>query len=170
LIVTAYNDLPSIAGYTGLEVISLSVSSLPTVIDIDSDGDLLADTWEMHHFGTLSLGLYDSGDGGAYTLGEEYFRGTDPRWSGNSPAGAPTPLVFSNLRLTRDGSGPLLRVNWPSAYSSFINVNFQASEDLLTWAYPVGFSAVDAGGGVFNKSLTFDRPRRFFRPVASLKR
>jgi len=170
LLVTAYNDLPTVGSYTGLEVISLSVSSLPTVIDADSDNDLLADTWEMHHFGSLDFNLYAIGDGGTYSLGEEYFRGTDPRWAGSSPGGPPTPLVFSGFQLNRDTGTPTLRVNWPAAYSSFIKVDFQAADDLVTWTYPVGFNATDAGSGLFTKTLSFDRPRRFFRPVASLKR
>jgi hypothetical protein len=160
-----------VSGYTGLEIISLSVSTLPTVIDADSDGDLLADSWEWYHFGTLGLDLYASGDGGAYTLGEEYFRGTDPRNAASSPAGAPTPLRFTSFQIVTDGSGiPWLTTTWPVAYSSFINVNFQASDDLITWTAPAGFTATDAGGGLFTKSMTFDRDRRFFRPLASLKR
>lgn len=168
--VTAYNDVPEIAGYPALEVIDLSVSSLPSVVDLDSDSDLLADSWERHHFGSLDYDLYDIGDSGAFSLGEEYFRGTDPRWAGSSPSGLPTSLVFSNFRLIREGPGSLLRVNWPADYADFINVHFQATEDLSSWTYPSGFTATDAGGGVFVKALTFDRPKRFFRPVASLKR
>ena len=170
LLVTAYNDLPTVASYTGLEVISLSVSSLPTVIDSDSDGDLLADTWEMHHFGSLAFNLYDIGDGGTYSLGEEYFRGTDPRLAGSSPGGPATPLVFSGFHLNRDTGTPMLCVNWPAAYSSFISVDFQASDDLATWNLPTGFNATDAGSGLFTKTLSFDRQRRFFRPEARLKR
>lgn len=170
LAVTAYNDVPDIAGYPALEVIDFSVSSLPSVIDLDSDGDLLADTWEMHHFGSLDRDLYDIGDSGPFSLGEEYFRGTDPRWAGSSPAGLPTSLVFSHFQLVREGPGSVLRVNWPAAYADYIDVNFQASEDLSSWTYPAGFAANDAGGGLFVKSLSFDRPKRFFRPVASLKR
>lgn len=169
LLVDAFTDLPAIGGYTSLEVTALTVLSLPTTIDADTDGDLIADSWELRHFGTLALGTYDHGDGSAYSLGEEYFRSTDPRDASSSPAGAPTTLDFVQFTIDHSGS-PTLRATWPAAYASFINVDFQASEDLLSWAIPSGFSATDTGSGVFTKVFSYDRPRRFFRPVASLKR
>jgi hypothetical protein len=166
LSVIAYTDLPNIAGYTALEVIEVSLLSLPSTIDPDSDGDLIADKWELHHFGGLDMGTYSILDGGLYTAAEEYFRSTDPRWSGSAPAGPPTPLAFTSLTLVNG----ILTTTWPSAYSGVINVDFQASDDLLNWTVPIGFNATHAGGGVFNKSVTFDRARRFFRPFATLKR
>jgi hypothetical protein len=167
LTVIAYTDLPNIAGYTALEVIEARLLSLPSPIDPDSDGDLLADNWELHHFGGLDMGTYSILDGGLYTAAEEYFRSSDPRWAGSSPAGPPTHLAFTSLTLAKNGT---LSAQWPSAYANFINVDFQASEDLINWTVPLGFTATHAGGGIFNKAATFDRPRRFFRPLASLKR
>jgi hypothetical protein len=166
LTVTAYTDLPNIAGYIALEVIEASLLSLPNTIDPDSDGDLLADNWELHHFGSLDMDTYSILDGGLYTAAEEYFRSTDPRWSGSAPAGPPTPLAFTSLTLVNG----ILTTTWPSAYSGVINVDFQASDDLLNWAVPIGFNATHAGGGVFIKSVTYDRAPRFFRPLATLKR
>jgi hypothetical protein len=171
LSVTAFTDLPAVGGYLALEVTSLTVGSLPFTIDPDTDGDLLADSWELRHFGTLDLTTGTHGDGSAYSLGEEYFRSTDPRDAGSSPAGSPTALVFSSLQLTTDGSGThWLSTTWPAAYKDFINVSFQASDNLSLWTSPAGFAATDAGGGLFTKAVPFDRPARFFRPAANLKR
>ena len=170
LSVTAFNDLPALGSYATLEVTSLVVNSLPSPMDADSDGDLLADSWELRHFGTLTYGTDTHGDGSPYSLGEEYLSGTDPRNAASSPAGPPTPLIFTNLRLVRDGLGtPWLITNWPAAYKDFINVNFEVSDNLSTWSAPAGFTASDAGGGEFTKSITYDRPARFFRPTATLK-
>ena len=170
LSVSAFTDLPALGSYSTLEVTSLVVNSLPSPTDADSDGDLLADSWELRHFGTLTYGTDTHGDGSAYSLGEEYLSGTDPRNAASSPAGPPTPLVFTSLHLTTDGAGtPWLITTWPAAYKDFIDVNFEVSDNLSTWSAPAGFTASDAGGGQFNKSIAYDRPARFFRPQATLK-
>ena len=119
----------------------------------------------LRHCGSLDMDTYSILDGGLYTAAEEYFRSTDPRCSGSAPAGPPTPLAFTSFELVNG----TLTTTWPSAYSGVINVDFQASDDLLNWSVPIGFNATHAGGGVFNKSVTFDRARRFFRPLATLK-
>ncbi|MBL9132558.1 MAG: hypothetical protein JNG86_15240, partial [Verrucomicrobiaceae bacterium] len=89
---TAYLDMPSIGGFQSLEVISASFDTTPPVVAEDSDGDLLADTWEMAHFGTLSHNGASKPVGGAYTLAQEYFEGTDPADIGDHPAGSPVEL------------------------------------------------------------------------------
>lgn len=167
--VTAYTDLPAIGSYPVLEIITLSIDSLPTVIDADSDGDLLADSWERRHFGTLAFGTFDKLDTSAYSLAEEYFRSTDPRNAASSPGLPPTKLELHDLRVDFTGS-PVLRVDWPADYTSFINVNFEASDDLTTWTAPSELSATLTDADTFSKALTIDRPMRFFRSVASLKR
>ncbi|MBL9130070.1 MAG: hypothetical protein JNG86_02655, partial [Verrucomicrobiaceae bacterium] len=168
--VTAYTDLPAIGGYPVLEVISLTIDTLPTPIDADTDGDLLADSWERRHFGTLAFGTHDRIDTSPYSLAEEYFRSTDPRSASSSPSGSPTRLDFASFRLDTSGGTPSLRVDWPAAYSAFINVNFEASEDLVTWGVSPELTATLADSDTFAKTIAFDRARRFFRPIASLKR
>ena len=69
--ITAYTDLPDIAGFDAWEVTSLTLSSLPNVVDEDSDGDLLADSWELRHFGTLDNDGYGNRDGSLYTPMQE---------------------------------------------------------------------------------------------------
>lgn len=167
---TAYTDLPAISTYGVLEVITLSIDTLPTTIDADSDGDLLADTWERRHFGSLAFSTYDKLDGSAYTLAEEYFRSTDPRSSTSSPGLAPTRLDFYNIDFSSIAGTPTIRVDWPAAYSGFINVDFQTSEDLVTWSAPAGLSATLVDSDTFARAVSFDRARRFFRPQALLKR
>ncbi|MFM2167156.1 MAG: hypothetical protein RIS79_1527, partial [Verrucomicrobiota bacterium] len=167
--VTAYTDLPAIGSYPVLEVISLTIDTLPTIIDADTDGDLLADSWEHRHFGTLGFSTYDKLDGSAYSLAEEYFRSSDPRNASNSPGLAPTRLELQHLRVDFTGS-PVLNVDWPAEYTAFINVNFEASDDLSTWTAPSELTATLTDADTFSKALTIDRSKRFFRSVASLKR
>jgi antitoxin (DNA-binding transcriptional repressor) of toxin-antitoxin stability system len=167
--VTAYTDLPAIGSYPVLEVISLTIDTLPTPIDADTDGDLLADSWERRHFGTLAFGTHDRLDASPYSLAEEYFRATDPRSASSSPAAPPARLELHHLRVDFTGS-PVLRVDWPADYTAFIDVAFEASDDLTTWTAPSELTATLTDADTFSKALTIDRSKRFFRSVASLKR
>ena len=61
-------------------------------------------------------------------------------------------------------------MDWPAPYTDFINVTFEASDDLTTWTAPSELTATLTDADTFSKALTIDRPMRFFRSVASLKR
>jgi hypothetical protein len=167
--VAAYNDLPQIGGYTALEVISMTVLSLPFVVDEDTDGDLLADSWEYRHFGTLAFDGFGNADGSGYSLAQEYLEGTDPRSLTSSPPVGPVVLQFMFFELA-NGAPPQLRALWPERYASAVNVGFEPTDDLLIWDTLSPLVATDAGGGWFTRYITIDRPRRFFRPAAMLKR
>ena len=77
--VFAYTDR-SFTGCGGipLEVISISLSALPTVAVADSDGDSLPDAWEYLFLGGLGWGASDNPDGDADDNLTEYQNGTDP--------------------------------------------------------------------------------------------
>ena len=169
LLADAYTDLPQVGAYNGLETISLSLSSLPFVVDEDTDGDLLADSWEMYHFGTLAYDGFANRDGSLYSLAQEYLEGTDPRSLTSSPPVGPTALQFEDFQIFGD---PLFSIiaRWPSRYASAVNVAFETSEDLSIWDTLTPLPAFYEGGGLFFRSFTIDRPTRFFRPHASLKR
>ena len=68
------------------------------------------------------------------------------------------------------GTPPQLRALWPERYASAVNVGFETTEDLVTWDSGSPLAATDSGGGLFIRDIAIDRPRRFFRPQASLKR
>ena len=167
--VTAYNDIPQIAGFTALEVISLSLSSLPVVVDDDSDGDLLADNWELRHFGTLAHDGFANIDGSAYSLAQEYLEGTDPRCNTISPIVGPIAVAFDAFDIVT--LPPMqVRAHWPARYSPLVNVFLEPSNDLITWDTLNPLPTTDAGAGWATRAIPADRPRRFFRPVAELKR
>jgi hypothetical protein len=166
--VVAYNDLPQIGGYSALEVISMTVLSLPFVVDEDTDGDLLADSWEYRHFGTLAFDGFATNDGSGYSLAQEYLEGTDPRSLTSSPPVGPIALQFMAFELA-NGTPPQLRALWPDRYARAVNVGFETTEDLVTWDTLSTLTATDAGSGWFIRNIAIDRPRRFFRPAAMLK-
>ncbi len=168
--VVAYNDLPQIGGYTAYEVISMTLLSLPFVVDEDSDGDLLADSWERRHFGTLAFDGFANRDGSLYSLAQEYLEGTDPNSSSSSPPVEPIPLRFLAFELVNGSPLSQLLALWPERYAGAVEVGFQTSEDLVTWDTLSLLAGTDAGAGWFTHNIAFDRPRRFFRPLAELKR
>jgi hypothetical protein len=167
--ITAFNDLPQIAGYAGLEVTSLTLTSLPLVVDEDSDGDLLADSWELRHFGTLDYDTLMNRDGSLYSLAQEYLDGTDPRSASSSPVLAPVLLALRNFRLTSLGGGSFaIRAEWPPAYANAIEAMIQSSPDLVEWFLPN--PAPYIGGGEFREIFSNSDPRFFYRAFPALRR
>jgi hypothetical protein len=167
--ITAYTDLPDIGGYTAWEVTSLTLSSLPNIVDEDSDGDLLADSWELRHFGTLDNDGYGNRDGSLYTLMQEYFDGTDPRISSSSPVLAPVVMELRDLQFAALGSGTFgLSVDWPAAYAHAINVQVESSSDLVEWFLPE--PATYHGSGEFRATLSSTEARFFYRAFPELSR
>ena len=167
--ITAYTDLPDIAGFDAWEVTSLTLSSLPNVVDEDSDGDLLADSWELRHFGTLDNDGYGNRDGSLYSLMQEYFDGTDPRISSSSPVLAPVVMELRDFQIAALGSGNFgLSVDWPAAYANAINVQIESSSDLVEWFLPE--PAAYHGSGEFRATLSSLEARFFYRAFPELRR
>ncbi len=170
LTVLAYTDLPAVAGLPALEVISLDLTSLPLLVGGDSDEDMLADDWELHYFGTLTHGAFESLDGSGYSLAQEYFEGTDPLLTSSSPLSAPVELRLSDLRLSFENGVPRLRVHWPAAYAGAVSVSFDTSPDLVNWTDNPIFNGAPAAGGEFVRDITLTGPKGFYRARARLKR
>jgi hypothetical protein len=167
--ITAYNDLPQIAGYTGLEVTSLTLTSLPLVVDEDSDNDLLADSWELRHFGTLAHDTLMNRDGSLYSLAQEYLDGTDPRSASSSPVLAPVLLALRDFHLASLGGGSFsISADWPPAYANAIDVMIESSPDLIEWFLPN--PAPYIGSGEFRETFSNSDPRFFYRAFPALRR
>ena len=170
LFVTAYTDLPAVAGYSALEVTTLDLTSLPFLVGTDADGDLLADEWELRNFGSLARNGLDSLDGSAYTIGQEYLDGTDPLSAASSPLSTPTEMRFTDFRLVLEAGTPRLRALWPAAYASAVTVSFDTSTDLTHWSDDPAFSGLNIGSGHFIRDVTFTGAQGFFRAHVRLKR
>ncbi len=115
LLVCGYADLPTPPDSLALEVISVSLASIPLASDSDSDGNLLVDTWEKLFFGS-SVDPFDDWDGDGYQNLQEMLDGSDPR----DPFGVPfTPKArfdFPYVELIQDNEYLRLRFNWPESY------------------------------------------------------
>ena len=74
-LITATNEVaPALADRGRSERIDLRLGAVP----IDSDGDGLADSWEMQHFGSLGVNPNDDPDGDGVNNLREFRAGTDP--------------------------------------------------------------------------------------------
>jgi len=167
--ITAYNDLPQIGGYTALEVSSLVLPNLPNVVDEDTDGDLLADSWELRLFGSLDFDGFGNRDGSLYSLAQEYFDGTDPRTGSSSPALPPVVMAVTDFHVKPLGSGTYgLRADWPADYAHAVELSTISSPDLSSWSLPSTMSYF--GSGEFRSSFSTGATSHFFRAFPSLKR
>jgi hypothetical protein len=166
--VVGYQDMPQIGGITAVEVLEISLESLPLNVGEDTDGDLLSDVWELRHLGTLDFDGYGNKDGSLYTLMQEYFEGTDPGSGTSSPPVAPVAMEFFDFKIM-NSDPPSLQVRWPNRYANAINALFQQSTDLEDWSTLPPLPAFGEGGFFF-RSVPVDAPRKFFLPRAELKR
>jgi hypothetical protein len=114
--VTGFTDVAAPAGVWGtpLEVVSISLVSLPEQLGSDSDGNLLADDWEEMLLGATGADPYDTGAGGKSLL-QLYLDGADPLLGSDT---AVADLFPRAMALTADGDGSFtLRWKFPAAYA-----------------------------------------------------
>ncbi len=173
VLVTFFSDTPTVGGFASIEPLAFVYHTITwTFADADSDNDLLSDAWELRHFGTLSYGGLDQRDGSAYSLLQEYFEGTVPTDPSSSPGVAPVLMALTNLRMGYP-SGPsqlCVCVNWPALYSSFVDIGFRDSTNLLGFTEVSGLG-VELQPGQFSLNVNpAAAPRRFFLPFARLRR
>lgn len=169
--VTAYTDVPNVGGYTGLEVVSATLDSLPDPVGEDMDQDLLADAFERYHFGGLHRSSYEVGDGGGYTLIQEYLDGSDPLLSASHGPLPPMALELTNFTVGTGAVAPQidLSVDWPVEYADAIEVYNLTSSDLTMFSEIPGLMVHD-GFGTFERTLTPATSPEFYEATARLKR
>jgi hypothetical protein len=132
--VNAFTDLPARDGNATLEVIYLTITSIPAIAVQDADGDLLPDNWERYFFGGTGANAFSS-DGSGYSALQEYFSGTDPRDAANNPSGAASTFQLSPVTIrTFAGSQLEMRWHWPTAYSAHVAFTIYESTDLSNWS------------------------------------
>ncbi|SKB06331.1 hypothetical protein SAMN02745166_04450 [Prosthecobacter debontii] len=137
--ITAYDDLPSVGGKSALEVLSLSLTTLPLPSSTDADGNLLPDEWELLFFGRMGLNASLSMDGSGYSLLQEFLAGTDPTDAQSSPTGEIATFRFGPVSQERQPDGSfVIEFAWTNTLSGAFEFVVQSSADL------VHFSPCDA--------------------------
>lgn len=114
--VVGFTDVTAPSGVWGtpLEVVSLSLVSLPDQLGSDSDGNLLGDDWEAMLLGRSGANPYDTGAGGKSYV-QLYLDGADPLIGSDT---AIADLFPRSLQLVADGDGSFtLRWRFPAAYA-----------------------------------------------------
>jgi len=171
VLVSGYTDTPTVGGYASIEVLSCKweMGEFDTVAD--TDGDLLGDAWERHYFGSLSNNRQDRWDGSIYSLGQEYFSGTVPTDPISSPPGPAVALELTNFRMSASTApGELcVCVNWPAAYSRFVEIGFRDSTGLSSFAAVSGLAQEYLAGRFALNINPAGAPRRFFLPFVRLR-
>ncbi len=131
LLVRGYTDLTNPPGCLALEVISVSLTSVPVASDSDRDGNLLVDTWEQLFFGSGTDPFGDWDHDGYQNL-QEMFDGSDPRDLFGVPLQPQARFELPRVELIRDGAQIRLRFGWPSAYISRFVFGVKGSPNLNT--------------------------------------
>ncbi len=115
-----------------LEVISIGLAHVPVASDLDTDGNLLLDTWERLFLEGLGSNPFGNADGDAYSNLQEMFEGSDPSDAMNIPATAPVAFAAPTLEFIPDGALVRLRFDWPAAYIGKVRLNVLATPVLGT--------------------------------------
>jgi hypothetical protein len=129
--VRGFADLTNPPASLALEVISLSLTSIPAAGDSDSDGNLLVDTWEKLFFGSAQDPFGDW-DGDGYQNLQEMFEGSDPRDPLGIPVVPPAKFTAPAMEFIPDGHQIRLRFSWPAPYINHMVFGVKGSPDLTT--------------------------------------
>jgi hypothetical protein len=124
-----YTDVSNSPASLVLEVIAVSLTSIPVASDSDLDGNLLVDTWEELFFGA-SENPFGDWDGDGYKNLQEMFENSDPNDSLGIPSVPVAALGPPDMELIPDGSQLRLRFNWPSAYLNHVLFGVKATPNL----------------------------------------
>lgn len=163
--VFGYTDITntSCAG-DDIEVITLSLLSVPAASDSDLDGNLLKDSWE------LLFNVHDpfaDRDGDGYGNLQEMLEGTDPTDPLSHPAVAPMSLAPPKVAIEALPAGQVrLSWTWPSAYASSVRFSLRSTTDLGTPFADVVVTVSNIGDqyeAVFTPALIPGSPGSFYR-------
>ena len=140
-------------GDDGIEVIALSLDSVPAVSATDSDSDLLPDEWEMLMFGGLGQNGSGDFDGDGISNLQEFLDHTDSKdgLSKSALAQNVTPPQI-DVQATADNQLKLTWV-WPSQYAGKVKFEVQSTESLDQPFVPAIGVAQHMGGSQFEMTL-----------------
>lgn len=170
LLVRGYADVSGgFMGETRLEVISLTLLSLPDHQGTDSDGNLLVDQWEQIFFGETGQNPYAIGAGGK-SLIQLYLDGTAPDVNSDTAvADLSPPRVRVEMNEIQEFS---LHWEFPGDYAPYFNYTVETNTDLVS-----PFQPQYTAGGVMTQgdenSILIGLPsypdRQFWRMRLGLK-
>jgi hypothetical protein len=166
-----HNDIvPGVVGLA-VEVITVSLASVPIASDDDLNGDLLLDTWQGVFFGGGLGNAFADPDADGYSNMQEMLQGSDPNNAISIPAGPVVPFSAPVIDVTLNGVNSTLVFEWPAAYIGDFQFGVRASATVEGGFANVPAAApVNLGGNLF--SITFTPPpgpQQFFLLTVGLQ-
>jgi hypothetical protein len=145
-------------GWISLSNASAQVQTDRVAPGADSDGDGIADAWELQHFGNLTTANATSNaDGDPATDLQEYLADTDPL------------NASSYLRITAYATAPMGTTNqltWTSEFTRRYRVQESLSLGPPSW-YESALGLIEPGGAFTTRNVTdTNAPIRFYRVQA----
>lgn len=133
--VMAYNDRTNFPYEpdSAVEVIGVSLISLPVPAASDADQNAMDDAWELFFFNTTGIDPFGDADGDGYTNLQEFLAGSDPLSAASTPAQSPWPVGPPVVQLVRIAPDLLeARIQFPTAYSGQLGFRLQVNDRLDT--------------------------------------
>lgn len=168
--VTGYTDITGSGIGDAIEVISITLQTIPVPSRSDADGNLLPDTWELLVFGHTGNDARTDSDGDGYSDLQEYIDGTDPLDNLSAPA-THVSLAPPGIRLASIGAVNVdLRWVWPADYQDEFTFGVQSTE-ALTRSFSNRVGSVSAISSNMSMTVPLDagNAARFYRLILSLK-
>jgi hypothetical protein len=149
LTVTGFSDVTSPHAASAIEVITLSLTHLPSA-PADLDNNLLGDGWQGLFPGIAEDGPFTDSDGDGASDLQEYLDGTDPTDPLSIPPGGPVDLTPPSIEITEAAAPGTFQIsfNYPAAYAEKISFHLQQTATLTTPFADTGVLIPHLGSGL----------------------
>jgi len=158
---TDRTDLPSLGG-TALEVISATLTEIPSPAISDADGNGIDDAWELFFFDGAADPFADE-DGDGYNNFQESLEQTHPILASSAPSVAALPNRPPPMKITKMGAFLKFELKFPSIYSDRVALVLETSADLVVPFVQVpSTEAADDGSDLYLLNLPIPIDTRHF--------
>ncbi len=169
-----------------VEVLAISLATIPARSDGDADGNLLIDTWEMALLGGIGADPLGDADGDGYSNIQEMWEGSDPSDRRGTPSAPIATLTLPTLHIGEipddaggggaggggpKGTGKTMAAEWlfSSAYADRVEFLIQATADLSQPPTTRAITPIHLGGGLYRAILPNSGGAQFFKVRLQLK-